>query len=451
MRKITDRIKNIIFMAAAFTVESAAVTGCSNDYAINLITNDVRVSVGDPLSDDMSDYVRASSGIMDDMNIDLSAVNGNKIGTYRASVTYKESTKYFNIIVTDLKAPVITLKNKDIYLEQGQTVKLDDIVADVNDDSDFDYGFSDDMTKADKDKSMLEMLDYSTVGEYKGEVIARDAYDNCSVAEFNVHVVEPGMIPEGGSSVTTDYTKYMNSGASENVTDASKYDSSMVYYGTGTNVDTKTNRPVLDYYTNKYGKFAVDFIQPESSYIWLTFNEFSETGNTGEILNTLKEKGVKAVFFVTLDYVQKNPEIVKRMIDEGHVLGNYTAHGDDIAGLSVKELTNEIDTVYNYVHDTYGYDMYLFRTPSGNFSEQALALAQSKVYRTVFWSFAYADWDVNNQPDQKMALDNAVSSAHGGAVYLLSGSSSTNKAILGDMIDGIREKGYEFAAYQKTK
>ena len=109
-----------------------------------------------------------------------------------------------------------------------------------------------------------------------------------------------------------------------------------------------------------------------------------------------------------------------------------------------------MDTLYNYVRDNYGYEMYLFRAPSGCFSEQALALAQSKGYRTVFWSFAYADWDASHQAEQTEALQNALNKLHGGAIYLLSASSTTNRAILGDMIDGIRAKGFEFATYQKV-
>lgn len=447
--KNVNKPGKIIAAAAVLSGTMFMLSGCG-DYAINLITNDVKVSVGDPLSTDMSDYVRASSGIMDEMQIDLSAVNKDRMGTYRVSVTYRDSVKYFNVIVTDLKAPRITLKNEDIYLEQGGTVKLEDVVGDVTDESDFDYGFSDDMTKADRDKTMMSELTFTEIGEYKGEIIAKDTYNNCSVAEFNVHVVESGKVPDGNEPVI-NYSKYMNYGADEDVTSVEGYESKTVYYGIGNNVDPDTNRPEIGYYTGLYGKFAVDFIQPDSGYVWLTFNEFSEAGNTEAMLDILKDRGVSAVFFVTLDYVRKNPEIVQRIIDEGHVLGNYTASGREITDLSVNDLTNEMDTLYNYVRDNYGYEMYLFRTPSGCFSEQALALAQSKGYRTVFWSFAYADWDAGNQPDLAEALENALNKVHGGAIYLLSGSSTTNRAMLGDMIDGIRSKGYEFATYQKVK
>ena len=111
--KNVNKPGKIIAAAAVLSGTMFMLSGCG-DYAINLITNDVKVSVGEPLSTDMSDYVRASSGIMDEMQIDLSAVNKDRMGTYRASVTYRDSVKYFNVIVTDLKAPRITLKNEDI-------------------------------------------------------------------------------------------------------------------------------------------------------------------------------------------------------------------------------------------------------------------------------------------------------------------------------------------------
>ena len=212
--------------------------------------------------------------------------------------------------------------------------------------------------------------------------------------------------------------------------------------------DSENNRPQIGYYTNLYDKYRVDFIEPQSSYIWLTFNEIGENGRTVKILDTLKEKGVKAVFFVTLSYVKDNEALVHRMIDEGHVIGNYTASGKEVGDLSLNQLTSELDTLYNYVYETFGYEMYLFRPPSGYFNEQTLAAAQKSGYRTVFWSYAYADWD--SQMTTRQALSKALARAHGGAIYSLSASSSLNQKMLADLIDGIRDKGFEFAFYQKN-
>jgi peptidoglycan-N-acetylmuramic acid deacetylase len=234
------------------------------------------------------------------------------------------------------------------------------------------------------------------------------------------------------------------------IDDINTFDTNGVYYGVGNSYDSETGRPNLAFYELKYGQYKADFIQPDSSYVWLTFNEIYEYGNTAYILDVLKEKEVSAVFFVTMSYAQNNPDLVKRMIEEGHVIGSYTTNGVDVPNLSVNSLTSELDTLYNYVYETYGYEMYLFRTPSGYFSEQALAVAQNHGYRTVFWSFAYSDWNVNAQPEVDTALQNALAKVHGGAIYQLSASSTTNKMMLNDLIDGIRERDYEFAVYQKN-
>ena len=296
---------------------------------------------------------------------------------------------------------------------------------------------------------MINILSFDKVGKYNCEVIARDEYGNCAVKGFEVNIVEAGKMP---SNIMGDgkYSPYMNNNTGINVKDINSLSTDGVYYGIGNTFDETTNRPNLAFYELKYGDYKVDFIQPESNYVWLTFNEILEYGNTDKILDTLKEKNVSAVFFITKNYAEKNPELIKRMIDEGHVLGNYTDTGEEIPGLSVNSLTTRMDVLYNYVYETYGYEMYLFRAPSGYFSEQALALAGQLGYRTVFWSYAYSDWDVNNQPEVSQALSNALNKAHGGAIYQLSGSSSTNRDMLGDFIDGIRSKGLEFAVYDKN-
>lgn len=104
----------------------------------------------------------------------------------------------------------------------------------------------------------------------------------------------------------------------------------------------------------------------------------------------------------------------------------------------------------DYVLENYGYQMYLFRFPTGAFSEQSLAIVQSLGYRSVFWSFAHHDWVTDDQPDVAESLQKAVDKAHGGAIYLLHAVSSTNTTMLGDFIDGCRAKGYEFGYYGKV-
>lgn len=443
------RIKITFFAVLGLGILALLLGGCSYS-TIHLIRKNVQVDIGSDLSTDLSDYVRASNANLSMMSLDISKVDMNTLGEYQATITFGEENASFTVTVTDTSAPVITLKNNEIYFENTGTLSLKDIVSSVTDFSEYEYGFSDDMTLADSKKKMKETLNYDAIGDYNGEVIAKDTYGNISVSDFVIHIVETGKIPTDAVSVT-DYAPFMNTEEPATLKTLGKYDTEAVYFGLGKDRDSETNRPLMDYYVNLYGEFAVDFIQPESNFIWLTFHEVTEYGNTEKILDILKEKEVKAVFFVTLDYVKKNPELIQRMLDEGHVLGNYTATGQEVGELSVKKLTSEINTLYNYVYETYGYKMYLFRPPSGYYSEQTLAVAQSLGYRTVFWSFAYADWDIENQPDVDTSLKNALKQAHKGGIYLLSGSSSTNRKMLSDLIDGIREKGYEFAIYQNNQ
>lgn len=428
---------------------SGFVTGCSDAYVINLASEHVTVALGEELDTDIKKYVRASKKLLENMTIDLSDVDTDKIGEYKATVFNGNESRDFIVEVADLTAPEIEVFSGEIYYENSVTLTLDMVVSQVSDASKFEYGFSDDMTKADKDKQMTDTLYLGQLGDYVCEVMARDEYDNISVSEIKVHIVEEGKIPASSGAIT-DFAPYMNTNRGQELKAFDSYSTSQVNYGVGNNVSKDTNRPVLSYYTAAYDKYPVDFIQPESDFVWLTFNEISEKGTTEQILDVLKEKNVSAVFFVTLSYVKNNPDIVRRMIDEGHVLGNYTASCTNVTGLTANQLTSELNTLYNHVYDTYGYEMYLFRTPSGQFTEQSLAVAQSLGYRTVFWSFAYADWDADNQWIVGDALANALDKAHGGAIYLLSGASETNKSMLGDMIDGIRDKGLEFATYQKN-
>ena len=427
-----------------------AVLSACNGMSITLSKKEFIVPVGEPISTDVADYVRASEEMLADMTVDLSDVNTEVVGKYTGKIIYGDETKSFNVVVADESSPLIEVVASNISIDMGTTLKVEDVVKNIWDYSEYEYGFSDDRTLADKNKSISPTISFGSAGTYVVEILAKDEFNNYSVEELQVRVgnVTSGEVEEPSDAV--DYKEFMNTSSALLMTDLEKYDSTAVSFGMGNNVDAATNRPNIAYYTERYGEFAVDFIQPESQYVWLTFNEIAEYGTTTHILDTLAEKDVKAVFFVTLSYVKNNPELIQRMIDEGHVLGNYTTNCSKVPELSLNDLTNELDTLYNYVYQTYGYEMYLFRTPSGNFSEMALAVAQSKGYRTVFWSFNYVDWNINAQPDVTESLNNALNKAHGGAIYLLSGSSTTNQQMLGNLIDGIREKGYDFGVYQKN-
>lgn len=214
-------------------------------------------------------------------------------------------------------------------------------------------------------------------------------------------------------------------------------------YGMGVQCDSE-NRPLgaIDF-QRQYGDMGALFIgEAENKRLWLTFDEGYENGYTAAILDTLKEKQVHAVFFVTYDYCLKNPDLVKRMIDEGHTVGNHTWSHPSLPDCSPDELYAELSLLHNYVKDNFGYEMYVMRPPMGEFSERVLACAKQLGYTTVLWSFAYPDWDVDNQPQPEAAFEKITAKTHNGAVYLLHAVSKTNTEILPRVIDYWRENGY---------
>lgn len=213
-------------------------------------------------------------------------------------------------------------------------------------------------------------------------------------------------------------------------------------YGQGRNLDDK-NKPVGGIaFQTEYGKYDAYAMLDTEKEIYLTFDQGYENGYTAIILDTLKEKNAKAVFFLTGDYAKRNPELVQRMIDEGHILGNHGAKHKSLPLLSITDAETEIMTNHQYVLDNFGYEMKYFRPPCGTYSEKSLAITQRCGYKSFLWSFAYADWDPNNQPNEEEAYKRITEAAHDGEIMLLHSVSKTNSDILGRVIDNLQEKGY---------
>lgn len=229
-------------------------------------------------------------------------------------------------------------------------------------------------------------------------------------------------------------------------------------YGPGPNRENLNNRPeyAVDN-QNAYGKYGANFIAPDNGNIYLTFDcgyehyvtrDGKKVQVTSLILDTLKEKNAKAVFFVTMHFVKSEPDLVKRMISEGHTVGNHTAnHPSGLHNLTIDKITDEVMTLHNYVKEQFGYTMNLFRPPEGAFSVQSLAVLQNLGYKTVHWSFAHNDWDPENQPDVQASLDKVLDKSHSGAIYLLHAVSETNATLLADAIDGFRAKGFNLELF----
>lgn len=221
-------------------------------------------------------------------------------------------------------------------------------------------------------------------------------------------------------------------------------------WGHGNAVD-ESNRPKTPVATQAtYGKYDADFIKDDTLSVYLTLDEGYENGYTAQILDVLKEKNCPAVFFVTLPYVKANPELIRRMIDEGHVIGNHSVNhpSKGMPSLSLQKQADEIIVLHKYMQTHFDYTMHLFRYPAGIYSEQSLALVQQLGYRSVFWSFAYQDWVTDKQPDPQEALVKLEMKMHPGAIYLLHAVSATNTAIMGDFIDRTRAAGYTFSLYE---
>lgn len=218
-------------------------------------------------------------------------------------------------------------------------------------------------------------------------------------------------------------------------------------YGQGSNLD-EFNRPLgaLNM-QQKYKNYDALFIAEKSDKLYLTFDEGYENGYTSKILDVLKEKNCTAVFFVTMDYAKKNHDLIRRMIDEGHVVGNHSVNHYSMPTLSDEDCANEIIELHKYIRENFGYEMYLFRPPMGEYSERSLAIAQKLGYRTMLWSFAYRDWLTDNQPDKAYAKNLIAKNAHGGAIFLLHAVSKTNTEVLGEVIDSFRYQGYNVKAF----
>lgn len=185
--------------------------------------------------------------------------------------------------------------------------------------------------------------------------------------------------------------------------------------------------------------------QTQEKVMYLTFDNGYEFKNlTGSILDTLKEKNVKAAFFVTLSYVKQNPQFIRRMIDEGHIVGNHSTTHPVFPALNRTQMAQEIATLDNYLRENFSYTSPYFRFPTGAYSECALELVTSIGFRSIFWSIAHTDWDTNAQKGADNAFSTVTSRFHPGAVILLHAVSQDNTEALGRIIDEAHAQGYVF-------
>ena len=179
--------------------------------------------------------------------------------------------------------------------------------------------------------------------------------------------------------------------------------------------------------------------------LYLTFDEGYEAGYTAPILDVLKKHNVKAAFFVVKPYITSNPELVKRMVDEGHLVCNHSARHPSMASIKDEEKFNkelsDVEEAFEKITDK-KISKY-FRPPMGKYSELSLQYTQNYGYKTIFWSFAYMDWLVNNQPSHETAKKRIMQRTHNGGIMLLHAVSKTNAEILDDVLTEWKIQGYE--------
>ena len=185
--------------------------------------------------------------------------------------------------------------------------------------------------------------------------------------------------------------------------------------------------------------------------IALTFDAGYENGYTERILDTLKKHQVKAAFFLVGNFLEKEPDLVRRMAAEGHTVGNHTMTHPDMSTVSdPAAFRKELEGVEALYREITGEELPgFYRPPRGVYSEENLALAQEMGYTTVFWSLAYVDWDNSAQPTREQALEKLLPRTHPGAVVLLHSTSRTNAEILDELLTKWKEMGYRFITLEE--
>lgn len=184
----------------------------------------------------------------------------------------------------------------------------------------------------------------------------------------------------------------------------------------------------------------------DEKVLYLTFDAGYENGNTTTILDALKKHNVPATFFVVGTYLEKNPDLIKRMIAEGHTVGNHTYHHYDMSKISsIDTFTEELRSVETIYKEITGEDMVkYYRPPQGIYSTSNLQMAKDLGYKTFFWSLAYVDWYQDKQPTHQEAFDKLLTRVHSGSIVLLHSTSSTNAEILDELLTKWESMGYVF-------
>lgn len=212
------------------------------------------------------------------------------------------------------------------------------------------------------------------------------------------------------------------------------------------NKDHEPSGTGADFDIDQYDAFYLNQdVKEKDLVMYLAFDCGYEYGYTPKILDTLKEKGEKAIFFVTKAFLDSDPDLAIRMKEEGHMVGNHSLYHPSFPTKKVEEVQKEILGCEEQFKQISGYDMDKFiRPPMGEYSQRTLKITQDLGYTSIFWSMAYPDYDVNNQPGKKFVVDYFKDYYHNGAITLIHTISESNTEALGDVIEYLKEKGFRF-------
>ena len=220
----------------------------------------------------------------------------------------------------------------------------------------------------------------------------------------------------------------------------------------GLSFQTEGETPVASASQTVLSQYNAAFVgNTEEPVLYLTFDAGYENGYTASILDTLQKHNVKAAFFLVGNYLQKNGDLVRRMVEEGHIVGNHTMTHPDMSAITDKAaFEKELAGPEALFQELTGKEMPRFyRPPRGVYSEENLKMAQELGYHTVFWSLAYKDWENNKQPTAEYAMGKLIPRTHNGAVILLHSTSKTNAQVLDELLNQWEALGYRFETIDK--
>ena len=255
-----------------------------------------------------------------------------------------------------------------------------------------------------------------------------------------------------GCSVKSDTKETMDMAISDGVnTDINSVDNRGYGWGFKKETGKKPDIPLeTDEMLEKHDAFYID--KSGEKVMFLTFDEGYEAGYTAQILDTLKNSETPAAFFITGDYFDREQDLVRRMYEEGHIIGNHTEHHKNLHKLGdYKKMQEEFKSLDDKYYALFGEHMRYMRPPEGEYSERVLAAAKDAGYKTVFWSFAYKDWLRDNVRGKEYAKESVIPYFHDGAVLLLHAVSKDNADALGDIISEAKKQGYTFKSLDSIK